>query len=69
MKIKTYPKSELALMYFPHSTPHVACNHLNRWIHNCPELFEALQQCNQAPLSKNYSAQAVRLIIEYLGEP
>ena len=47
----------------------MACNHLNRWIHNCSELFEALQQCNQAPLSKNYSAQAVRLIIEYLGEP
>ena len=29
MIIKSYPKSCLALMYFPDSTPHVACNHLS----------------------------------------
>ena len=25
--LKSYPKSELALLYFPNSTPHVAMNH------------------------------------------
>ena len=69
MKIKSYPKSELALMYFPDSTPHVACNHLTAWIRRCPELVEALQYCHQVPRAKFYSPQAVRLIVEYLGEP
>ena len=26
--IRSYPKSELALLYFPESDPHVALNHL-----------------------------------------
>lgn len=69
MKIKSYPKSELAQMYFPDSTPHVATNHLTSWIRRCPALREALQYCNQPPRAKYYSAQAVRLIVEYLGEP
>jgi hypothetical protein len=69
MKIKCYPKAELAQMYFPGSAPHSACNNLARWIRRCPELVEALQLCNQHLHSKFYSAQAVRLIVEYLGEP
>ena len=50
MEITSYPKSELALMYFPKSDPHVALNHQSRF-------------------AKFYSPQAVRLIVEYLGEP
>ncbi len=55
MEITSYPKSELALMYFPKSDPHVALNHLN--------------SCHQSRFAKFYSPQAVRLIVEYLGEP
>ena len=69
MIIKSYPKSELAQMYFPDSPQHTATNHLTAWIRRCPALSEALLYCHQSPRAKFYSAQAVRLIVEYLGEP
>ena len=69
MKIKSYPKSELALMYFPDSDPHVALNRLNCWIKRCTPLVEALVACNQSRHAKFFSSQAVRQIVEYLGEP
>ena len=69
MIIKSYPKSELALLYFPDSNPHVALNRLNSWIRRCPSLVDALADCNQSRFAKFYSAKAVRFIVEYLGEP
>ena len=69
MKIKSYPKSELALLYFPDADPHVALNRLNSWIKRCQPLSEALACCYQSRFAKFFSAQAVRLIVEYLGEP
>ena len=67
--IKTYPKSELALLYFPDSDPHVALNRLNSWIHRCRPLCQALADCHQPRHAKFFSAQAVRHIVHYLGEP
>jgi len=69
MKIKSYPKSELALLYFPDSEPHVALNRLNAWIKRCPPLVQALEACYQSKMAKYYHPKAVRLIVEYLGEP
>ena len=69
LKIQSYPKSELAQMYFPDSAPHVALNHLTSWIRRCPGLLQAMHQYHQPLRAKYYSAQAVRLIVEYLGEP
>ena len=68
-KIKSYGKSELAMQYFPDSDPHVALNRLNAWIRRCSPLADALAQCHQSPRAKFFSAQAVRHIIEFLGEP
>ena len=42
--IRSYPKSELALLYFPDATPHVALNRLNSWIRRCPPLVDALSK-------------------------
>ncbi len=67
--IKSYPKSELALLYFPDSDPHVALNHLNQWIKYCTPLSTALAGCHQSRHAKFFSAQAVRHIVAYLGEP
>lgn len=68
--IKSYPKSELAMLYFPNaSTPHAALNRLNAWIRHCPDLREALTACYQPCHAKFFSAQSVRLITEFLGEP
>ena len=69
MTIKSYPKSELAQMYFPDSDPHVATNHLAQWIKRCPSLVAALAGCNQSRHAKFFSPQAVRHIVEFLGEP
>ena len=69
MKIRSYAKSELAMLYFPDSDPHVATNHLTQWIKKCPELVSALSDCHQSRFAKFYSAQAVRQIVKYLGEP
>jgi hypothetical protein len=33
---RSYGKSELAMLYFPDSNPHVALNRLNAWIRRCP---------------------------------
>ena len=67
--IRSYPKSELALYYFPDATPHVALNRLNAWIRRCPPLVEALASVYQSRHAKYFSPKAVRLIVEYLGEP
>ena len=69
MEIKSYPKSELALMYFPDSEPHVALNHLNYWIRGCRELAAKLEGCHQSRYAKYFSPKAVQLIVDYLGEP
>lgn len=70
MNIKSYPKSELAMLYFPDaSTPHIAQNHLNAWIKRCKPLKKKLDSCHQSPYAKYYSASQVRLITEYLGDP
>ena len=50
--VKSYPKSELAQLYFPYSEAHVAQNHLNSWIRGCPMLVEALKDCHQSPLHR-----------------
>lgn len=69
MVIKSYPKSELALLYFPYSRPRVAVNHMNEWIKRCEPLKAALTDCHQSRYSKFWSAKAVQLIVDYLGEP
>ena len=38
MDIKSYTKQELALLYFPDSSPVVASAHLMRWICRNPDL-------------------------------
>ncbi len=67
--VRSYPKSELAMLYFPDATPHVALNRLNAWIRRCEELSDALAGCHQSTYAKFFSAQAVRFIVKYLGEP
>jgi len=66
---RSYGKSELAMLYFPNSNPHVALNRLNAWIRRCPPLVEALAGCSQGTHAKYFSPKAVRLITEYLGDP
>ena len=69
MKIKSYSKQDLAMLYFPDNDPHTATNHLMRWITNCPPLVEHLRKTHYRRNSKYFIAHQVRVIVEYLGEP
>lgn len=67
--IQSYTKKELALLYFPSATPHVAVNHLMSWISRCKPLHDALLDQGYQKTTKWLSPHEVKLITEYLGEP
>lgn len=69
MKIKIYKKFELAKLYFPEQSKHVALNHLMRMVNHCPPLLEALRREGCERLAKTFTMRQTLLIYEYLGEP
>ena len=52
MKIKIYNKFELAKLYFPSQSNHVAVNHLMRMINRCQPLVAALEYEGYHPRDK-----------------
>lgn len=68
-KIRAYTKKELALLYFPDSSPRTAVNHLMAWIHRCPDLPPALVATGYDKMAKAFTPRQISLIVEYLGEP
>ena len=69
MKIRSYSKQELAMLYFPDSDPRTANNHLMRWINRCHPLQEALAKVHYRRSSKYFTSSQIALIVDYLGEP
>ncbi len=67
--IRSYSKKELALLYFPDSTPRTAVNHLTKWIQRCTQLWSILQSMDYHPHSKGFTPREVSVIVEHLGEP
>ncbi len=67
--LRAYTKKELALMYFPDSTPRTAVSHLMSWIRHCTALWQQLQGTGYEPTSKTFTPRQVRIIVEQLGEP
>ena len=45
-ELRSYGKSELAMLYFPKSSPDIAMKRLNRWINNIKELKYNLASCH-----------------------
>ena len=68
-KIRTYTKKELALLYFPDSTPQAAGKHLKAWIQRNKPLMDDLAITGYQSNSKSYNPRQVKIIIDYLGEP
>ena len=63
-------RRDLATLYFPNSKPRIAVKALLRWIDNCPDLLDALEELNVPFRHKqNLTTRQVRLIMEYLGDP
>lgn len=69
-EIKSYGKSELALLYFPNATTSIgALSNLNSWIRGNKQLSDELRSCGMPPKSKFFTPKEVALIFHYLGEP
>ena len=69
-EIRSYGKSELAMLYFPEArTKKGAMSNLNYWINYCTELREKLRALNSPPQAHRFTRREVELIVEYLCEP
>ena len=70
MKAKTsYTKREIALMYFPKSTPKNAVRCLSVAIRRCKELHDKLSQSGYFLRGQILTPHDVKLIFHFLGEP
>ena len=69
-KIRTYGKSELALLYFPEAQSKTgALQNLKYWISRNEELAHELNNCGASAKAKFFTPREVALIVAYLGEP
>ena len=69
MDIRSYTKQELALLYFPDSSPVVASAHLMRWIQRNSDLLQKLRESGYDKNSKEFTPIQISYIIYFLGEP
>jgi len=67
--IRVYSKKELALCYFPESTPENAVRHLIMWVKQNDNLLTHLRSIGYQDRAKAFSPHQVKLITEYLGTP
>ena len=67
--IRAYSKKELALMYFPDSTPETAVKHLMALIRRNDMLWDELQEMGYYPRSKTFTPRQVQAVIDWLGAP
>ena len=69
MNIRAYTKKELALLYFPDSTPRVAVNHLMMMIRCNDMLRDELQAMGYNKKRKTFTPREAKAIIDWLGTP
>lgn len=63
-------RTELALAYFPDSSPRAAVRRLRAWIHGCPELNDRLTAGGKKFDGRQHlTIREVKLIEQYLGTP
>ena len=67
--IRAYTKKELALLYFPGSTPGTAVKHLMVTIRRNDMLWDELQAMGYYTRRKTFTPREVREIIDWFGAP
>ena len=67
--IRAYSKKELALLYFPDSTPDTAVKHLKTMIRRNDMLWDELQAMGYYSRLKTFTPREVRAIVDWLGAP
>ena len=68
-RLKTYGRTELALIYSPNLTPKGALARLNGWIRLYPGLEQQLKATGFKWSQRYFTPAQVSLITEALGEP
>ena len=68
-KIRSYSKKELALLFFPDSTPETAVKHLMALIRRNDMLWDELQAMGYYNRRKTFTPREVRAIVDWLGAP
>lgn len=63
-RIRSYGKSELAMMYFPNLTQETAMSKFREWLRINPRLQHLISRS-----SHTYTPKQVRLIVGEVGEP
>ena len=69
MNPRPYTKKELALLYFPDSTPRVAVNHLMAIIRRNDMLRDELLSTGYKTTSKVFTPRQVQAIFDWIGAP
>ena len=67
--LRTYGKTELALLYLPCSSPESAKKTLYRWIKGCPQLVAELESLHYDARRHTFLRPEVEAIVKHLGEP
>ena len=68
-KIRSYGYGELALLYFPNSSPKSASVQLRTWIRLNEKLKSELNETGFTPGKKILTPRQVELIVNEIGEP
>ena len=69
IKTRAYSKKELALMYFPDSTPETAVKHMMKMIRHNDMLWDELQEMGYYSKSRTFTPRQVQAIFEWIGAP
>ena len=69
MNPRAYTKKELALLYFPDSTPETAVKHLMTMIRRNDMLWDELQEMGYYNRRKTFTPREVKAIFDWLGAP
>ena len=67
--IRAYTKKELALLFFPDSTPETAVKHLMTMIRSNDMLWDELQEMGYYNRRKTFTPREVKAIFDWLGAP
>lgn len=68
-KIRSYGRTELAMLYCPDLTGLAAYRKMHRWMERCPGLMERLNDLGYEAQRRSFTPLEVRVIVDALGEP
>lgn len=68
-KLRTYKKSELAMMYFPNVSKEAASRNFRRWMTRCSMMMKELDAMGYDKNRQYLLKPEVEVIVKHLGEP